>query len=427
MSFGPLGLGLLQRRHWLADATARMLEIAVRSRDVQEVLRGWADEIARTCDGDSVEILIQESERWLRILPTDQTERLPLLSEAALEGAASLREAGFLDADGGVPPRTVGASFSAPDGWRGILFVWRASGRLPRHRLRLATEIAAAIGRTVAALRRTETSQEEALASERSRWATEIHDGFVQSLLSAKLHTEFCLSLEEEHDEICLSLSQVRERRLRSEIARTRDLLEGTVREVRRFLLELRSPPGSAEEFLPWLKEYAEDFERDNGSAVDVRIEGESNLSKTQAAEAIRLVREALTNVRKHAQASRVRIDVTFHDHGTSISVADDGVGFDVRETLERLLDSSRNGLLGLRYRTESIGGVLRVSSQPNQGTTLLFRIPRARSPATAGTRRTDARPKSSGPAHAPSVRALGAPRDVRTEEATPGTRRERR
>jgi signal transduction histidine kinase len=378
------------RRLWIAEASARMLEIASRSPDIQEVLRAWADEIASAWAPDRIEILLQESERWVRILPKNQRDALPHLAEAALDRAASRREPGFLEADGGVPPRTIGASFSAPEGWRGILLVWRPSKRIPRSRVRLAGDLAEAIGRTVVALRRTESGREEALASERSRWATEVHDGFVQSLLSAKLHTEFCLSLEEEHDEICLSLAQVRERRLRSELTRTRDLLEGTVREVRRFLLELRSPPGSAEEFLPWLHEYAEDYERDTGTAVDVQVEGESHLSKSQAAQAIGLVREALTNVRKHAQASNIHIDVAFVEHGTTISVTDDGVGFDVRGTLERLLDSSRQGLIGLRYRTESIGGILRVHSQPQQGTTLLFRIPRAKGRSTAGTRRTD-------------------------------------
>jgi len=72
-----------------------------------------------------------------------------------------------------------------------------------------------------------------------------------------------------------------------------------------------------------------------------------------------------------------VRIVVAFSEHGTAISVSDDGVGFDVKTTLEQLLDSSHNGLISLRYRTESIGGVLRVRSEPGKGTTLQFRLPR--------------------------------------------------
>ncbi len=98
-----------------------------------------------------------------------------------------------------------------------------------------------------------------------------------------------------------------------------------------------------------------------------------------------------MTNVRKHAKAGAVRISLTSSENAVSIAVSDDGIGFDVRETLEKMMDSSHNGLIGIRHRAESLGGEMRLRSEPGKGTTLLFRIPRARKPPEAPRRRPTA------------------------------------
>jgi len=80
---------------------------------------------------------------------------------------------------------------------------------------------------------------------------------------------------------------------------------------------------------------------------------------------------EALTNVRKYAQASHVVLQVLVDDEAVTVSVADDGVGG---------ADSSRgSGLSGLRDRVAAIGGVLSVESRPGRGTRVMTRIPRGR------------------------------------------------
>ena len=83
-------------------------------------------------------------------------------------------------------------------------------------------------------------------------------------------------------------------------------------------------------------------------------------------------MRESLINVRKHAKAGAVRVELVFSEQLISLSVSDDGVGFDVKSTFERILDSSRHGLISLRYRAESLGGEMRLMSEPGKGTTLL-------------------------------------------------------
>ena len=369
----------LLRRLWLAETTTRMFEIAARTGDALQILRFWAREIAAGPDHDSVALFLREGERWIRVLPDEAGPEVPAVAETDLAATLTRREPLVSEPVRRQDPPVVLAAFSAREGWRGAVALWSEHGGSRRRRIARAAELAAGIGRSLTSLKRTEIIRDEALASERSHWAAELHDGFLQSLISAKLHSEVSLTLDGEHEHVCLSQASGTSRRLREELERTRALIESSVQEVRRFLLELRSPPGTAEEFLPWLREYAEDFERENGTRVEVRVEGEGELSKTMAAEAIRLVREALANVRKHASASSVRVAVAFADYGTTISVSDDGVGFDVARTLERLLESPHNGLIGLRYRTESVGGVMRVRSEPGRGTTLLFRMPRTR------------------------------------------------
>jgi signal transduction histidine kinase len=374
-----IGIFRGQRRYdlWLLETTARMLETATRTSDVRRILTLWCEEIAAASRTGCVAIFLSEGDRWLRLLPEHQTDEVPVVAPDDLSRARVQRRAWTVARLRPQDPRCAIAPFSVRESWSGALLLWSRIGRASRRQLRDAESLAKAIGRTLFALRRSETSREESIAEEKAKWASQLHDGFLQSLLSAKLHAEVCQALEDEHQEICSTPDSSAPRRSRDELVRTRALLEESVREVRSFLLEQRSPPGTPEEFLPWLRDYAEDFTRENAIHVEIRVEGSGELSNTQASESIRLVREALTNVRRHANASSVRVVVAFAEHGTTISVSDDGVGFDVKAVLERILDSSHNGLIGLRYRTESIGGVLRVRSERGKGTTLQFRLPR--------------------------------------------------
>ncbi len=370
---------LARQRLWLAQATAGAVELASRCPDIDEILRLWANEIAGARLSAQVALFVIEGERWLRILPERQPVDVPSLSESVLASAVGASEPVWIRSLGPGQPESILLQYSGLNSWRGVMVLWGKPGQFTRARIRSAQEIASAIGRCLTALRKSELGREQAIAHERSRWAAELHDGHLQSLSSAKLLSEVCLSLERQHEEVCLSLESpsVTTTRLQGELGRLHELLRDTVREARQFLLELRSPPVSAEQFLPWLRSYADDFTRETGVRVSVRVEGEGEMPQSQIEEATRLLREALTNVRKHAKAGVVRIVVAFSEQSTSISVSDDGIGFDVRATMEELLDSSHNGLIGSRYRTESVGGEMRLRSEIGKGTSLLFRFPR--------------------------------------------------
>ena len=107
------------------------------------------------------------------------------------------------------------------------------------------------------------------------------------------------------------------------------------------------------------------------GSDIPVELEVEEfNLPPERSLVVYRLVQEALTNIAKYAQASQVSVRlVTAGDH-VLVQVHDDGRGFAADQ---RTLG---HGLAGMRFRVASIGGVLTVESQPNQGTTIYARLP---------------------------------------------------
>jgi len=82
-------------------------------------------------------------------------------------------------------------------------------------------------------------------------------------------------------------------------------------------------------------------------------------------------VQEALTNVLRHAGATQVRVTLGESDAGLQLSVRDNGRGFDPGG-----VPPGHHGLLGMRYRIESLGGQLELHSAPGAGTLVLARLP---------------------------------------------------
>jgi two-component system nitrate/nitrite sensor histidine kinase NarX len=120
-------------------------------------------------------------------------------------------------------------------------------------------------------------------------------------------------------------------------------------------------------------------------------LEEEPRLSPKAEVQIIRVIQEALTNVRKHAAASSAVVRVSSEEAAVFFEIEDDGRGFDLaRSLLDR---DSRFGLQTMRERMELIGGTLSVDSAPGRGTRLVARVP-----GIAG-------------ANAPSAESNGVPR----------------
>jgi signal transduction histidine kinase len=88
----------------------------------------------------------------------------------------------------------------------------------------------------------------------------------------------------------------------------------------------------------------------------------------------VRIIQESLTNVRKHARATKARVDVHRYDGQLVVSIQDDGAGFNPEVTARG--EFPKFGLTTMRERASSVSGSLDINSAPGQGTTVRFTMP---------------------------------------------------
>jgi signal transduction histidine kinase len=210
-----------------------------------------------------------------------------------------------------------------------------------------------------------------AAAEERLRIAHEMHDGLAQVLAyvntKGQAVREFLRAGRT--DEAAVHLDQL--------AAAARDVY-GDVRES---ILGLRSSSDPAKSLAETLLEYVESWRDRSGVTIEAAIDDDLAVPQATELQLVRVVQEALGNVRKHAQARHARVEVGRRGKEVSVLVEDDGVGFE--PGAPRRGEFPRFGLATMRERAESVGGTMAVESQPGRGTRILVRFP-----AGAGTPR---------------------------------------
>ena len=199
----------------------------------------------------------------------------------------------------------------------------------------------------------------QAQEGERQRMAEDIHDGPAQVLTNAIFQVEYLARVLDADQESA-----------QAELAFLRDILRTGLDEVRAFITDLR-PPLVDVGLAAAIAERAEQLEERHGIAVEVNVEGmDEQLSQPARASVLRILQEALQNVRKHAAASRIAI--TFE--GNTLVIADNGRGFDVMRLAS---GASRHfGLQFMRERAELMGAQLHIESRQGEGTRILLRLP---------------------------------------------------
>lgn len=208
-------------------------------------------------------------------------------------------------------------------------------------------------------VRRTIEAQEE----ERRRVATEIHDGVTQQLVSVWYRLQACEhSLRRDPD------------RAEHELVTARGLVDEALTEARVAIYDLRPSILDDLGLAPGLRTLALS-QLDGQADVELRVDDGVSLPPHHEMALYRIAQEAITNIRKHAQASKVQ--VMLRDEGTHVllSVHDDGRGFDADATHSGGPPTSF-GLTGMSERASLIGGRLTVRSAPGQGTTLELEVP---------------------------------------------------
>jgi two-component system nitrate/nitrite sensor histidine kinase NarX len=147
--------------------------------------------------------------------------------------------------------------------------------------------------------------------------------------------------------------------------------------EVRHALSDLRRTAPKGESFLTAMRDYVEEFGRSNNIETELRVENGSGPIRFPMLVEVhlqRVIQEALTNVRRHAGASRVNVHFKQNASEWILSVCDDGVGFDIDRLPE--LRQRSFGLVTMQERMQSVGGTLTVTSKPGLGTCVSAAVP---------------------------------------------------
>ncbi len=197
----------------------------------------------------------------------------------------------------------------------------------------------------------------QAQEAERSRLAQEVHDGPAQALSNAIFQVEYIERILNEDVRMAAS-----------ELRFLRELLRRELGEVRTFISQLRPPLLDELGLEGSIMDAVESMAALTGATVetDLRAPGDG-LNPTQQTAVLRIVQEALQNIRKHAGASRTVVSTRLESSKWILEVSDDGRGFDVKTVAAR---GRRNfGLQFMRERAELIGAEFEVRSRPGGGT----------------------------------------------------------
>jgi signal transduction histidine kinase len=204
--------------------------------------------------------------------------------------------------------------------------------------------------------------EELAVMEERNRLARELHDSVTQTIFGMTFTAETARSKLARHPEQVPAL-----------LDRLLEQANSALAEMRSLVFELRPAPPAGEGLVAALQKHVDTFERQQGLAVELTVEGEERLSAAQAHGILRVAQEALNNVSKHAGVEQAQVNLTFAPDQVLLVVSDLGAGFDPGG-----LDGGEAhvGLQSMQERVEALHGQLFVESQPGQGTRVRAVIP---------------------------------------------------
>jgi len=203
-----------------------------------------------------------------------------------------------------------------------------------------------------------------AVLRERVRLAREIHDGLAQDLGYLSLKTRQIEELLRAQD-VAGALRGLEE---------ARQVIKQAYDDARESIDGLRIQVDSNVGLPQLLADYLADFSRQTQLTTDLTVEGDIQPSHLAQVGLLRIVQEGLTNVRKHARATEVRVTVKGDSETLAISIQDNGQGFDLSNRDPN--DRRHVGLSVMQERAQDLGGDLIIQSAPGQGTVLTVNVP---------------------------------------------------
>ena len=331
-----------------------------------------------------------EALRWREALP--ENEKVYLFDSPADAVYASHRGNGFqavlLDRDGA---RLRDASTGFLDALArlekfdavvsvALLFGSEWSGRVylfdpqmmgePEEELRFLQEFAQQVGPAIYNVYLVRRLRERAGALERSRFARELHDGAIQSLIAVEMQLD-----------VLRRQSGTQAPVVNTELGRIQKLLREEVLKLRELMQAMKSFEVDADRLLGFISDTVERFRRETGIAAEFVSELERvDLAHKGCRELARIVQESLVNVRKHSGAHHVLVRLAQRAGHLQLTVEDDGKGFSFSGRLSGAeLETTGKGPAVIRERVRLLAGELAIESTPGHGARLEVRIPPAR------------------------------------------------
>jgi two-component system sensor histidine kinase DegS len=203
------------------------------------------------------------------------------------------------------------------------------------------------------------------IEEERMRIARDMHDGPAQSMANLVLQAEILERLLDRNP-----------KQLVTELAEFKNSVRNALEETRQLIFDLRPMTLDDLGLVPTLRKFIKEYGDRYGLATRFNVVGqERRLPGNTEGVLFRIIQEALTNVHKHARAKMAEVTMNLQPNRVSVTIKDDGQGFDVARTEANLHKNKNLGLLSMRERAELEKGTLEIRSQPGRGTEVKVEI----------------------------------------------------
>jgi signal transduction histidine kinase len=299
-----------------------------------------------------------DGEKWTTLALDHTGHQLPVENLAAL---SQLREVQSFDS-------LITVAFLFGTEWRGRIFLFNPSWRGEKQEeLRFLLDLVHQVGPAVYNVYLLHRLRRRAGAAERARFARELHDGAVQSLIAVEMQVDVL----RRHADAGKPIG--------SELGRIQGLLREEVLKLRELMQQMKAIEIDAQRLLGVLNDTVERFQRETGISARFVTDLETlDMPQRVCREILRIVQEGLVNVRKHSGARHVLVRLGSSLKKWNLTVEDDGKGFPFAGRYNQdQMDEAGKGPMIIKERVGLIAGELTVESNPGQGTRLEVTVPR--------------------------------------------------
>ena len=247
----------------------------------------------------------------------------------------------------------------------------RSKKAISKNDLQLLVSIASGAGTAIENARLHSNVRRVTILEERERIGMDLHDGIIQSIYGVGLALENARAVLREDPESA-----------DNRLVKAMDDLNRTIRDIRTYILDLRPRQLRDESLIEGLGRLVAEFRQN--TKLEVILAGPkeplTDLQPVNAMALFHICQEALANIAKHANASKVTIDLWSTSDRALLEIHDNGEGFD----LEKASKTVGHGLANMQTRVANVGGDLDIITAPKEGTTILAWVPRTQTQEAA-------------------------------------------